>query len=243
MGENIGAAARAMLNFGIAGLRLVAPRDGWPNPAAKAMAAGASIVIDHAQVFETLDQALADLSFVLATTARPREARLPVFTPALAVQKLREKMLRPGQEGAETCGHSSRVAVLFGGERAGLSAEHIKKSDGVISIPVNPDFASLNLAQAVLLMAYEWGQASGLDAFESPLDREPAAPRLELDRMMTHLEEELEAAGFFYPPEKKPLMLRNLTTALTRAGLTHIEVQTMRGVIKALAKGRGRAVK
>jgi len=235
MGENIGAAARAMLNFGITGLRLVAPRDGWPNPAAKAMAAGASAVIDGARVFETLAEAVADCTRVLATTARARELRLPVTTPRAAAADM---MLQLRQnEGA-------RCAVLFGGERSGLTSDQVAMADAILTIPVNPAFASLNLAQAVLVMAYEWGQAiaatdGGIDTFASPLAAEPPAPRAEFTRLMVHLETELEAAGFFHPPEKKPLMIRNLTAALTRAGLTRIEVQTLRGVIKALARGRG----
>lgn len=232
MGENIGAAARAMLNFGIQGLRLVAPRDGWPNPAAKAMAAGASNVIDGARVFETLGEAVSDCHYVLATTARPRESRLPVLAPPEACKALGAH-LKNNIEGEGRC------AVLFGGERAGLTADHLRHVDGIITIPVNPAFASLNLAQAVLLVAYEWGRARGLDIFDSPLSEESPARRDEFDRMMAHLEEELDAAGFFHPPEKRALMVRNLTASLIRAGFTHTEVQTMRGVIKALARGRG----
>ncbi len=235
MGENIGAAARAMLNFAITGLRLVAPRDGWPNPAAKATAAGASVVIDGARVFETLTEAVADCTTILATTARARELRLPVTTPRAAAEDLMRQLRQ--NDGAQ-------CAVLFGGERSGLTSDQVAMADAILTIPINPAFASLNLAQAVLVMAYEWGQAVaaadvGIDTFASPLAAEPTAPRADFTRMMAHLETELEVAGFFHPPEKKPLMVRNLTAALTRAGLTQVEVQTLRGVIKALAHGRG----
>ncbi len=244
MGENIGAAARAMLNFGVRGLRLVAPRDGWPNPAAKAMAAGASTVIDGARVFETLAEALDDCHFVLATTARSRELRLPVFTPQDAATLIKNKLTAPDQDPLSTTlspAPPQQCAILFGGERSGLTSKDIALCDGIITVPVNPAFASLNLAQAVLIMAYEWGRINEMDRFDSPLDQEPAASRGDFDRMLSHLEEELEAAGFFYPPEKKPLMMRNLSAAFMRAGLTHIEMQTMRGVIKALAHGRGKS--
>ena len=244
MGENIGAAARAMLNFGVAGLRLVSPRDGWPNPSAKAMAAGASIVIDGARVFDSVSSAVADCTYVLATTARPREARLPVYSPDEGVAELSKQIrLQKGAgDNSPNSGATSganNCAILFGSERAGLSANHLRHADGIITVPVNPNFASLNLAQAVLLMAYEWGKNSGLAGFDSPLATEPPAPRIEFDRLMEHLEQELELAGFFHPPEKKPLMVRNLNASLVRAGFTHIEIQTLRGVIKALARGRG----
>ncbi len=233
LGENVGAAARAILNFGITGMRLVAPRDGWPNPAAKAMAAGAGSVIDQVRVFDTLGEAVADCSMVLATTARPREVRLPVYSPNAAVAQLAERQ-------ATQTDTKSHVAVLFGGERAGLTSEHLRHADGIITVPVNPAFASLNLAQAVLLIAYEWGQRADLPRFASPLDTEPPAPRAEFDRLMDHLMGELEEAGFFHPPQKRPVMERNLIAAFQRAGLTHLEVQTLRGVVKALAKGRGK---
>jgi len=245
MGENIGAAARAMLNFGLDAMRLVAPRDGWPNPAAKAMSAGASKVIDSARVFATLEEAVADCTYVAATTARGREMRLPIFSPQEAAKEMAQR-LYDGEEcdreenKAKQYVDGERCAVLFGPERSGLTSNHIAMADAILSIPVNPDFASLNLAQAVLLFAYEWGQYRTLPMVTGPLDEEKPAKRDEFDRMMAHLTEELDAAGFFYPPEKKILMERNLRVALARAGLTHIEVQTFRGVIKALAKGRGK---
>ena len=236
MGENIGAAARAMLNFGVRALRIVNPRDGWPNPAAGATAAGAAAVIDNVRVFDTLAEALADCTYVLATTARNREMRLPVVTPSEGAAAMATRLR------AET---PQRCAVLFGGERAGLTSEDVARADAILTIPVNPAFASLNLAQAVLVMAYEWGQAltarddAPIARFDSPLTLEPPAPHDDFDRMIDHLVKELEAGGFFHPPEKKRLMVRNLTVALKRSQLTLNEVQTLRGVIKALAHGRG----
>ncbi|MEL7489323.1 MAG: RNA methyltransferase [Pseudomonadota bacterium] len=229
MGENIGAAARAMLNFGVSALRLVAPRDGWPNPKAGAMAAGASLVIDQAQVFDTLAEAIADCTLVLATTARSRDILLPVHDPAGAAA-----LIAPRIEAGEKC------AVLFGAERSGLSNEDVMRADGIISVPVNPAFASLNLAQAALIMAYEWGRIDGRTSFDSALAETQAAAKDDLERFHQHMEDELDAAGYFHPPEKKSVMSRNLRAAFTRANFTDGELQTLRGVVKALAKGRGR---
>ncbi len=228
LGENIGAAARAMLNFGITGLRLVAPRDGWPNPKAGAMASGAAAVIDGARVFDSVEEALADCRYVLATTARPREMLLPVHDPRSAADAL-----KPRIEKGDTC------AILFGAERSGLSNEEVMKADGIISIPVNPAFASINLAQSVLVIAYEWARADGKERYASALDAAQPATKDAMERFFAHLEDELGAAGYFYPPEKTETMTRNLRAAFTRAAFTDGEVQTLRGVIKALARGRG----
>jgi tRNA/rRNA methyltransferase len=225
MGENIGAAARAMLNFGLASLRLVSPRDGWPSPAAEAMASGAGAVLDAARLYDSVEAALADCSFVLATTARPRELLLPVLAPDAAARALKARIGR-----GETC------AVLFGAERAGLSNEDAARADAIVSIPVNPAFASLNLAQAVLLVAYEWARADGRESFASDLDAALAAPRADFERFLEHLFGALDAAGYFFPPEKRAVMERNLRVAFTRARLTEGEVRTLRGVIKALAR-------
>lgn len=226
LGENIGAAARAMLNFGLSGLRLVNPRDGWPNPAAAAMASGAASVIDGASVHASLDEALCDCRYVLATTARPREMLLPVLTPEEAAGALKQRIER-----------GERCAVLFGRERSGLYNEEVMRADGVISIPVNPAFASLNLAQAALIVAYEWAKADGRESFASDLDAAPAASREDFERLMDHLVGELDKAGYFFPPEKRPVMERNIRIAFMRAGLTEAETRTMRGVIKALTRG------
>lgn len=225
MGENIGAAARAMLNFGVSGLRLVNPRDGWPNAKAGAMAAGAAIVIDQTEVFETLKDAIADCQYVIATTARMRELALPVLTPVEAAANL-ETRISAGQ----------RCAVIFGGERSGLSSDDVARADAILSWPVNPAFASLNLSQAVLLIAYEWSRASGLAAIENPMADEAPAKREDLSRFLDRLEASLEAAGYFFPPEKRSGMVRNLRAAFTRAGFTELELSALHGAIKALSR-------
>ncbi len=232
MGENIGAAARAMLNFGVTGMRVVAPRDGWPNPKAAAMASGAGAVIDGAQIFETLDAALADCAYVVATTARRRELALPVMAPAEAAAALHARVAR-----------NERCAVLFGGERSGLSTDDVARADAILSIPVNPAFASINLAQAVLVVAYEWSRAS--DTVEmpagDPLADEQPASRQDVAYLYEHLEAALDRAGYFFPPEMRDTMTRNLRVALTRAGFTENEVRSLRGVVKALDKKEDRA--
>ncbi len=227
MGENIGAAARAMLNFGVSGLRLVNPRDGWPNEKAGAMAAGATIVIDQARVFDTTREALADCNYVLATTARPREAFLPVLEPAEAAAEIKTRIAR-----------DERCAVMFGGERAGLSNDDVMRADAIVSIPVNPAFASLNLGQAALIMAYEWAKVDGRKAPASELERAVPASREDFERFFEHLVSELDAAGYFFPAEKRANMERNLKVAFMRAGLTEGETRSLRGVIKALTKRR-----
>lgn len=225
MGENIGAAARAMLNFGVSGMRLVRPRDGWPNPKATATASGAGFVIDHARVFESLDEAIADCSYVIATTARRREVSLPILTPAEAAKALRTRV-----KDSQIC------AVLFGGERNGLSSDDVARADAILSVPVNPAFASLNLAQAALIVAYEWAQPEHPDAdAHSPLDESPAR-REDLARFFDRLEKALDDAHYFFPPEKRTGMVRNLRAAFSRGGFTESEVRTLHGVVKALAK-------
>ena len=226
MGENIGAVARAMLNFGVSGLRLVRPRDGWPNEKAGAMAAGASAVIDNAQVFDSLGAALADCSFVTATTARRRELDTPVTDPEAAMLTCRERM----DEG-QNC------AVVFGGERNGLSSEDAAMADLLISIPVNPAFASLNLAQAACILSYAWSKTPDVVLASRTHERTPAQ-RVELEGLVSHLEQALDEAGYFFPPEKKPAMARNLRVALTQANFTKPEIHSLRGAIKALANQR-----
>ena len=231
MGENIGAAARAMLNFGVSGLRLVAPRDGWPNAKAAATASGAAMVIDEARVFDRFDDALADRQFVIATTARRRELMLPVMEPAEAAAELRARM-----QAGERC------AVVFGNERNGLSSDDVARCDAILSVPVNPAFASLNLSQAVLIAAYEWSRAAAAEGdyrvIETPLAEEGPAPREDVARLLDHLEAELDAARYFFPPEMRPTMERNLRAAITRAGFTQGEIRTLRGVVKALSRER-----
>lgn len=228
MGENIGAAARVMANFGLTDLRLVAPRDGWPNPAAETMSAGALPDVVKVQVFERVEDAIADCARVFATTARPREMVKPVLGASEAIAQIRAT--------------PARTAILFGGERAGLPNEAVALADAILSYPVNRAFASLNLAQAVALLAHGYAEANAsgpppafLDAMEAPASRE------ELVGMMEHFEAELDRAGFFYPDAKRAPMAQNLRNAFTRAGWTAQEVSTFRGAIKALAIGRGKA--
>ena len=233
MGENIGAAARAMLNFGLTGLRLVNPRDGWPNAKAGAMAAGASTVVDNARVFSSVEEAIADCQFVLATTARQRDLHLPVYEPPDAMTELRSRV-----ETGETC------ALLFGGERSGLATEHIALGHGIFTIPVNPAFSSLNLGAAVLVAAYEWGQSEkeDLGTIENRLDRAVPATQKDVEGFVAHVVSALEPSGYFYPPEKRETQERNIRTALTRAGFTQNEIHLLRGVVKALSvKREGRS--
>ncbi|MBB4659601.1 RNA methyltransferase [Parvularcula dongshanensis] len=225
MGENIGASARAMLNFGLTGLRLVEPRDGWPNAKAGAMAAGASQVIDGARVFGSVEEAVSDCAYVLATTARQRGVFVPVHEPEDAAGRL----VAHAQDGL-------RTAVLFGGEKSGLSTDDLAFADAILTVPVNPQFSSLNLAQAVLLVAYEWSRAAGSgERFESPYDQTPAG-RESTEGMITHLFNALEATGYFYPEAKRPTLERNLRTMLTHAKLTEAETRLFRGVVRQLAR-------
>lgn len=226
MGENIGACARAMLNFGLSGLRLVSPRDGWPNERAGAMAAGATIVIDQAQVFETTADAIADCQYVVATTARPREALLPVLTPNEAAKALKERIT-----------NGEKCAVLFGGERSGLATKDVVHADAIVSIPVNPAFASLNLGQAALLVAYEWAIADGREAVAVTAPEMMPAAKADFERFFGHLIEELDRAGYFYPEDRRLNRQHKLKAAFQRAGLTDKEVSAMRGVIKSLVMG------
>ena len=228
MGENIGAAARAMLNFGVTGLRLVRPRDGWPNDRAGAMAAGASAVIDGARVFNTVQEAVADCTHVIAATARSRELLLPVYDPASAAAAILPRI----QQG-ESC------AYLFGGEASGLTTDDVALAQAIMTIPVNPNFASLNLGQAVLIAAYEYARAAGAgEGFSSRIETAEPATREDMEGVHTHLEQALAQAGFFFPAEKAPGMQRNLRAMFAKADFTKTQVHTFRGVIKALATRR-----
>jgi tRNA/rRNA methyltransferase len=222
MGENIGAAARAMWNFGLRGLRLVAPRDGWPNPAAVAMASGAGGLLDEARLFATAAEAVADCGTVYATTARPREMTKRVLTPEAAMAEARGIVAGGG-----------RVAVLFGPERAGLANEDVVLAEAIVSVPVNPGFASLNLAQCVLLTAYEWRRQSEAVPAES-FERANSG---DVGRLLDHLTGELDAAGFFFPEHKRAAMVGNLHNLFRRAPLTDQDVRTLWGVVRALAEG------
>jgi tRNA/rRNA methyltransferase len=226
LGENIGAVARAMLNFGMTDLRIVNPRDGWPNERATATASGADAVIEAVRCFDRLDRAIADRRYVVAATARPRELLAPVFSASEAAAELRARIAR-----GEAC------AVLFGGERAGLNNDHITRADAIASIPANPAFASLNLAQAALILAYEWGAAAGLGCFASELAKAAPAPKADFEGLMAHLIGALDHVGYFFPPDMRPVMERNLRVSFMRAQLTEQEVRTLRGAVKALAEG------
>lgn len=229
MGENIGAAARAMLNFGLTDLRLVAPRDGWPNPRAVAMASGAAgRVLDHAGVFATLPEAVADCAFVFATTARARDLTKPVMTPARAMEHARA-LAAAGR----------KAAVIFGPERAGLENEDVARANAIISVPVNPAFPSLNLAQAVLLCAYEWGrQGAGTAPEVLALAGTDLASAVEVERLGDHFEERLEAAGFFFPAAKAGGMKLNLRNLWSRMPLTRADVQTLHGILRQILRRR-----
>jgi tRNA/rRNA methyltransferase len=230
LGENIGAAARAMANFGLADLRLVNPRHGWPDAKAMAMAAGAANVVEEARVFATLREAVADLNVVYATTARERGITKDVLTPAEAARRLRMASAR-----------REKVGILFGNERAGLDNDEISLSDCVITIPT-AHFASINLGQAVLLTAYEWFRAADVTPpvrlEHGPIHRKPT--RAELLDLFDHLERELKESGFLFPPEKRETMVRAIRATIHRVRLTYQEVQTLRGMIVALAKGKHR---
>jgi tRNA/rRNA methyltransferase len=232
LAENIGAVARVMANFGLDGLRLVNPRDGWPQQRAWASASGANWPLDGAIVHPTLAEAIGDLQLVLATTARPRETQLPVMAPREAAARL-----------TQACAEGLRTGLLFGGERAGLETADIALCHGIVTIPVDPRFQSLNLAQAVAVTAYEWR----LTIADQPAAKfahnlaEPA-DRAAMMGLYEQLEAELDAGGFFHPPEKRASMVRNLRVALARANFTDQEVRTFRGVITALTKGRGRVL-
>ena len=228
LGENIGTAARAMLNCGLTELRLVRPRDGWPSDKARSAASGADMVVDRATLYDSVGTAVADLQRVYATTARPRDLVKPVLTPRAAATRLRAEIAA-----------GRRCGVLFGPERAGLITDDVALADAVVTVPLNPGFASLNLAQAVLLIGYEWLQAGDATPPEQ-LDYGGAAPATQddLGRLFRHLDDELEAGGFYRVAEKKPSMLRNLRAILQRARLSDQEVSTLHGVITALSGRR-----
>jgi tRNA/rRNA methyltransferase len=231
LAENIGAAARIMANFGLEDLRMVRPRDGWPQERAWASASGASWPLDGARIFERLEDAVSDLQQVFATTARPREVRLPVITPREAAGELH----------AASCAGQA-VGLLFGGERAGLETQDIALCQAIVTIPVDDRFRSLNLAQAVALNAYEWRMRVTDSAPASFRERGVPAEQAALIGLYGQLEAELQESGFFHPPEKTPSMVNNLRAIFARAGLSSQEVATLRGVVTALSKGRGRVL-
>ncbi|MBL3597339.1 RNA methyltransferase [Rhodovulum sulfidophilum] len=230
MGENIGAAARAMWNFGLDRMRLVAPRDGWPNPRAVALASGAGRLLDNAGIHATTAEAVADCDYVFATTARPRGLTKPVVTPEQAMTETRA-LLAEGR----------RVAVLFGPERAGLENDDIARANAIVNVPVNPDFASLNLGQCVLLSAYEWRRQTA-DILPERLELAGADPasQIEVEKLAEHYEERLSEAGFFFPETKAPGMKIALRHLWSRMPLTRPDVQILHGVLRQLTRARSR---
>ena len=221
LGENIGKSARAMLNFGLTEMRLVAPRDGWPNPAAGPAASGADIVLERAPVFATAAEAIADCSIVYAATVRRRELVMPAVTPDAMASVI-----------AAT---PARSAILFGPERSGLETEEVALAGAIVTVPINPEFASLNLAQAVILLAYEWSRTVTLAI---PPDKvpEPPAPHGELDGLISQLDEALEAKGYFHPPARQQATRNTLRTIFTKTGWSSREIKAVRGIIRALER-------
>ena len=231
LGENIGAAARAMFNFGLTDLRIVEPRDGWPNDTALAMASRADHVLAQAQVYRKTEHAIADLNRVFAATARRRGMLKPVVTPRQAAAEMRVQLA--GEQ---------KVGVMFGPERAGLDNAEVVLADAVLAVPANPGYSSLNLAQAVLLVGYEWFQAADPAPDPAPPagDNRPATKR-EMVQLFEHLEAELDAGGYFQNiAAKRPSMVRNIRNIFQRAELLEQDVRTLRGVIRALADRRAR---
>ena len=226
-----------MANFGLSELRIVNPRDGWPNEDALSAAAGAHHVVEDAVIFPTTEAAIADINFLAATTARPRDLAKPVLSPASLATELIQK-----------ANENLRCGILFGRERSGLTNDDIALADAMIMAPVNPAFASLNLAQAVLLIGYEWMQASGTGALgrETEFDgveqeglslrASRPATKDELIGFFGHLEKELELSGFLRPPEKRPIMVRNIRSMFSRLGATEQEIRTLRGIVASLTR-------
>ena len=221
LGENIGKAARAMLNFGLTEMRLVEPRDGWPNPAVGPAAAGADSVLERAQVFATTADAVSDCAQVYATTVRKRGVSKPVLTPQGAAR--------------EIGGHPARSAILFGPERSGLETADVALARSIITVPINPEFGSLNLAQAVILVAYEWSKGESL---VQPTEEEllPPARQEDLEGLIEHFTRLLEPKGYFLPISRREATQTTLRTMLTKPGWNHLEVRTLRGVLSALER-------
>jgi len=219
LGQNIGKAARAMLNFSLTELRLVAPRDGWPNPDAGPAASGADIVLEQAKVFETAEEAIADCSTVFASTVRRRDLVMPVVGPQEMAGRITSS--------------DGRSAILFGPERSGLETEEVALANAIVTVPINPGFASLNLAQAVILLAYEWSKRSDL-AQPTVKDIEEPAPHGDLEGLIGQLDDELVAKGYFHPPSRTQATRNTIRTIFTKTGWSSREVKAVRGIIRAL---------
>ena len=221
LGQNIGKAARAMLNFGLTEMRLVAPRDGWPNPDAGPSASGADTVLEQARVFETVQEAIADCSTVYASTVRRRDLVMPVVTPEQMAEKIANA--------------SGRTAILFGPERSGLETEDVALANMIVTVPINPEFGSLNLAQAVILLAYEWSKRSEL-AVPPSKELEAPASQGEVEGLIGQLEKELDAKGYFHPPSRTQATKNTIRTIFTKTGWSSREVKAIRGIIRALVE-------
>ncbi len=233
LGENIGKAARAMLNFGLTEMRLVSPRDGWPNPSAGPAAAGADIVLEQARVYATTAEAVADCAHVHATTVRKRGVTKPV--------------IGADEAGRQVHTLSGRHAIIFGPERSGLETEDVALARNILTIPINPEFGSLNLAQAVILVAYEWSRigremADAGEVLVQPTaeDTLPPAPQDELDGLISHFEKLLEPKGYFRPEARAESTRRTLRGLLTKPGWNHLEVRTLRGILSYMERGERR---
>ena len=230
MGENIGGAARAMWNFGLDRMRVVAPRDGWPNQRAVAMASGAGRLLDEAGLFDSTPDAIADCDFVFATTARGRGLTKPVMTPERAMEHARA-----------LCAEGRKVGVLFGPERAGLENDDIAQANAIISVPVNPAYGSLNLGQCVLLTAYEWQRQAGEVVHETnKLHKTDWATGADIESLAGHYEDRLEEAGFFFPAAKAPGMKTNLRNLWSRMRLTRADVQMLHGIMRQMVRWKDR---
>jgi tRNA/rRNA methyltransferase len=223
LGQNIGKAARAMLNFGLTEMRLVSPRDGWPNPEAGPAASGADIVLESAKVFDTTAEAIADCNIVYASTVRRRDLVMPVVGPEEMASAIRSS--------------AGRAAILFGPERSGLETEDVGLASGIVTVPINPEFGSLNLAQAVILLAYEWARSADL-AQPTAKETEPPAAMAELEGLIGQLDVALQEADYFHPPERTQVTRSTLRTILTKAQWSSREIQALRGVVRALSAGK-----
>lgn len=230
MGENIGAAARAMWNFGLDHMRVVAPRDGWPNPKAVAMASGAGRLLDEARFSKTTDEAISECTFVLATTARARGLTKDVYSPEAAMAEISKR-----------AAIGEKTAILFGPERSGLENDDIARANGIISVPVNPEFASLNLAQCVLLLAYEWRrQTAEFEAKYTDMAKAEWAENVEVEKLAEHYEARLEDAHFFFPEEKAANMKTNLRNFWARMPMTRADVQMLHGMLRQMVRWKER---
>lgn len=223
LGENIGKAARAMLNFGLTELRLVSPRDGWPNPDAGPAASGADIVLAGAQVFDSVAEAVADCTHIYATTVRKRGVTKPVLTPEAAAKQVHAT--------------AGRSAYIFGPERSGLETDDVALAHSIVTVPINPEFGSLNLAQAVILLAYEWSKGVALASPpEVPLD--PPADHGEMEQLIQHFIRDLDKTGYFFPADRTEATLRTLRTMLTKTGWSYNDIRMMHGIVTTLGKAR-----